>query len=350
MELFTVVELKRIAKENKIPGYSKMKKIDLIKELQLLNVTAPIGCEQKTRAAIIAQAKKLGILIGKKSKSQLCTEIKQCLNKSSEIKCLFDRIRILSWNIDGLDSHDIITRTEGVLNIIVHENPDVVFLQEVTETSFELLKKCEKYSTISSVHPSIKKPFPEGYYFTAMMFNKTTTSLHSGEVIPFIHSVMMRTLLSVKATVNGIVCRIMTTHLESTRFHAKERMRQLIFVLEHIQTISNDETVIFGGDLNISDREISTVKIKDLLNGIVDAWEVTNCNPLTKYTWNTMLNDNLKLITKFRPKCRFDRLLYRTNNKVRAVCFKLVGLERLNNRRFPSDHWGILVDFQKMNT
>lgn len=257
------------------------------------------------------------------------------------------RIRILSWNIDGIDQNNVVTRTRGACKIILQEKPDVVFLQEVVNKSLEVLnEKCDGYQVMLG---NIRgQPRSEGDYFTAMMLRKATTSVQSSDVKPFMSSRMMRTLLSVKAAVKGISCHLMTSHLESTKDHAAERLKQLKTAFKELQTVSENETGIFGGDLNMRDKEFDEVKTNGFADGIADIWEDTGSRPEARYTWNMALNDNLEMNGKFRPKCRFDRMYYRPVDGLKPVYFELVGLERLQNcRRFPSDHWGILAHFDK---
>lgn len=258
-----------------------------------------------------------------------------------------DRIRILSWNIDGLDQNNVITRTKGVCKTILAENPDVVFLQEVISKSLDVLsEKCDRYEII--VGNTRGKPRDVGDYFTAMMLRRDTTSLERSDVQPFTSSVMMRTLLTVEAKVKGIDCLLMTSHLESTASHAEERVRQLKIALKQLKAAAKEKTAIFGGDLNMRDKEFQSLGSQGYADGIVDVWEDTGCRPEAKFTWDTQRNDNLEWNKKFRPKCRFDRLYYRPSDGLKAVYFELVGLERLENcRRFPSDHWGILAHFNK---
>ena len=71
----------------------------------------------------------------------------------------------------------------------------------------------------------------------------------------------------------------------------------------------------------------------------------------TKYTWDMDTNDNLlwAQTQKVKPKLRFDRL-YLKHPKQRAIIepisFELTGKTRLEScRRFPSDHWAILSQF-----
>ena len=48
--------------------------------------------------------------------------------------------RLMSWNIDGLDDHNLKMRTKSVVKIIQSHNPDVVFLQEVVPKTLDYLE------------------------------------------------------------------------------------------------------------------------------------------------------------------------------------------------------------------
>ena len=53
-------------------------------------------------------------------------------------------LKLLSWNIDGLDPEDLKERTEAVLKTILSKQPDVVLLQEVVEYSLEVFQsRCD---------------------------------------------------------------------------------------------------------------------------------------------------------------------------------------------------------------
>lgn len=52
----------------------------------------------------------------------------------------------------------------------------------------------------------------------------------------------------------------MTSHLESTKNHSKERIKQLQIVLNKMQEESESTTVIFGGDTNLRDSEVNRNK------------------------------------------------------------------------------------------
>lgn len=62
-------------------------------------------------------------------------------------------------------------------------------------------------------------------------------------------------LLKVKIG-SASVC-LLNTHLESTKDFGNERVFQLNQVFDRISAIPSSESVIFAGDLNIRDKEVS---------------------------------------------------------------------------------------------
>ena len=86
----------------------------------------------------------------------------------------------------------------------------------------------------------------------------------------------------------------------------------------------------------------------------VDVWEACGRQQDHQYTWDTTVNDNLGLgydsevtLQQSPPRFRFDRVyLNPDDGALKPKCFKLVGKERLPCGQFPSDHWGLWVEFQ----
>ncbi|XP_050401717.1 tyrosyl-DNA phosphodiesterase 2 isoform X2 [Patella vulgata] len=255
------------------------------------------------------------------------------------------RLRVLSWNIDGLDKLNLESRTKAVYEKIKAENPHVVFLQEVVPPSEAMIRaNCSDYRFISGyVHGSFQ-------YYSAILLKKDfLTKFDSSDIIQFPGSIMGRNLLIAKATIKGIKFSFMTAHLESCKEHSKERMEQLRSAFKKVKEFEKDRTVIFGGDLNIRDTEIA--KMNGIPENIFDLWEVTGKRPEAKFTWDMNRNDNNEFGGQFKPKCRFDRLYIKHSipRTVNPVYFELVGLERLKNcQRFASDHWGLLTHYDKV--
>jgi tyrosyl-DNA phosphodiesterase 2 len=68
----------------------------------------------------------------------------------------------------------------------------------------------------------------------------------------------------------------MTSHLESTKGHAKERMSQFKMVLKKMQDAPESATVIFAGDTNLRDQEVS--------NKVQCLWEDYCCGNKFKFS------------------------------------------------------------------
>ncbi|KAK7090724.1 hypothetical protein V1264_010485 [Littorina saxatilis] len=252
------------------------------------------------------------------------------------------RVRVMSWNIDGLDTANLKQRTRAVINTIKAEKVEVALLQEVVADSESVLRESLTDYKIISGGTSSK----EGYY-TAILLHKQHTHLDDFETVPYFSSTMGRNLLVVNSSVKGVPMTLMTSHLESTKSHAGERKRQLGIGLNRMKDASTERTVLFGGDLNLRDKELES--IGGLPEGIVDVWEETGSRKEARYTWDTYRNDNLATDGKWRTRLRFDRLYLRQCSppaKLKPVYFELVGLQRVPDvNRFPSDHWGILAHF-----
>jgi len=187
----------------------------------------------------------------------------------------------------------------------------------------------------------------------------------------------------------------------------RERKRQLdIALAELIKAGPTHDISLLGGDFNLRDREaevclekISTKTVvsslsdgKDLSEEVQlgsevscptkvskfcpvkDAWEI--CRTLIgdiepekkKFTWDCQKNNNKKMPGREQPRTRFDRLYIYTgdsegqiesgevydydagnlkdrSDRISQLRFDLVGTDRLQHRRFPSDHFGILTEF-----
>ncbi|XP_067393675.1 tyrosyl-DNA phosphodiesterase 2 isoform X1 [Emydura macquarii macquarii] len=246
------------------------------------------------------------------------------------------RFSLITWNIDGLDLGNQQDRARGVCSYLALYSPDVVFLQEVIPPYFTYLQKRALNYTII--------PGNIDGYFTAIMLKNSRVKFLRQEIIPFPTTSMMRNLLVVHVNICGNELCLMTSHLESTRNHAKERLNQLRQVLKTMQEASESTTVIFGGDTNLRDHEVT--EVGGLPNNILDIWEFLGKPGHCRYTWDTNCNTNLD--ASYKCKFRFDRIFLRTaaeGGQLIPRSLDLIGLEKLDCGRFPSDHWGLLCDF-----
>ncbi|XP_030830225.1 tyrosyl-DNA phosphodiesterase 2 [Strongylocentrotus purpuratus] len=251
--------------------------------------------------------------------------------------------RLMSWNIDGLDERNTEERTGAACDTIMKLAPDVVFLQEVVPTTHTLLKA--RLSSKYTIHAANSI----GYYTCTLVKNSSESCITTSLVQPFSNTKMGRNLLIVNASYKNMYLSLMNTHLESTGPAAAERLLQFQQALGEMQIQDPDRVVFFGGDTNLRDKEVASMR--GLPQGIVDQWEACGADKKTKFTWDTTTNDNLDWQSgSFKPKLRFDRLFQRpaaghaTNLSISS--FKLIGKERLPGcQRFPSDHYGIVCDF-----
>ncbi|XP_037700502.1 tyrosyl-DNA phosphodiesterase 2 [Choloepus didactylus] len=240
---------------------------------------------------------------------------------------------LITWNIDGLDLNNLQERARGVCSYLTLYSPDVIFLQEVIPPYYSYLKKRARSYEIITGH--------EEGYFTAIMLKKSRVKLKSQEIIPFPSTKMMRNLLCVNVSVSGNELCLMTSHLESTKGHTTERINQLKVVLNKMQEAPESATVIFAGDTNLRDQEVT--KCGGLPNNILDVWEFLGKPEHCQYTWDTQMNSNLGIPGSC--KLRFDRIFFRAaaeGGHVIPRSLDLLGLEKLDCGRFPSDHWGLL--------
>ncbi|XP_070253400.1 tyrosyl-DNA phosphodiesterase 2 [Myotis yumanensis] len=241
---------------------------------------------------------------------------------------------LVTWNVDGLDLNNLWERAQGVCASLALYSPDVIFLQEVIPPYYSLLKKKASSYEIITGH--------DDGYFTAIMLKKSRVKLKSQEIIPFPNTKMMRNLLCVHASVSGNELYLMTSHLESTQGHAEERANQFKMVLKKMQEAPESATVVFAGDTNLRDHEVT--KCGGLPGNISDVWEFLGKPKHCQYTWDTQVNSNLGI--RAICKHRFDRIFFRAaaagGSHIIPQSLDLLGLEKLDCGRFPSDHWGLL--------
>ncbi|CAD5123336.1 DgyrCDS11692 [Dimorphilus gyrociliatus] len=248
------------------------------------------------------------------------------------------RTKIMSWNIDGLDQNNLLRRARGVAKVINQEMPDIVLLQEVVPQSQKILEEtCSDYQFLAGGKSD--------YYIGAMLHMKETQLMNS-QYHPFYSSRQSRGVLIMDLVINNTPCRVMTSHLESTKPLSEERKKQLKRCLDELMNCQS--TSLFAGDLNLRDKEIE--EIGGLPPGVVDMWEVTGKREMAKFTWDCKLNSNLEMEGRFCPRFRFDRMYIKQDRrraKLRPVYFELSGIEKIPPpvNRYCSDHWAILGHF-----
>nr|XP_023700324.1 uncharacterized protein LOC111860661 isoform X1 [Paramormyrops kingsleyae] len=247
-----------------------------------------------------------------------------------------DRLSVLTWNLDGLDSEDLLRRAGGLFSNIKKYRPDVLLLQELVPEYLHCLKK-----------HFVNYTFLQGSdedYFSGIMLRKSRVQLLHSNIVKFRTTSMGRNLLLAYVSFFGRELCVMTSHLESCKTSYQERQVQLTKVWTRMREVPKNVSVIFGGDTNLRDKEVS--RLGGLPEGICDVWEALGEPEDCRYTWDTETNDNKDIPHSVR--LRFDRVFLQAARDGPAVTpesMELIGQERLSCGYFTSDHWGILCAF-----
>ena len=72
----------------------------------------------------------------------------------------------------------------------------------------------------------------------------------------FKYQLFNQTMFSFQCQIKGVAFSLMTSHLESTKDFAEERKEQLRRCFEEIKAQPATHNVLFGGDLNLRDKEV----------------------------------------------------------------------------------------------
>nr|XP_040033275.1 tyrosyl-DNA phosphodiesterase 2-like isoform X2 [Gasterosteus aculeatus aculeatus] len=246
------------------------------------------------------------------------------------------KLSLISWNVDGLDGEEQPERARGLCSYLTSRSPDVVLLQELIQPYTRFMKKrlAERYTFIEGGK--------EGY-FIGMMLKKSRITLLDSETVAYPTSGMMRSLLVAQVLFRGRKFCLMTSHFESCKANAAERMKQLRLVMKRMAKVPDDVTVLFGGDTNLRDAEVAKVGLPGC---VCDVWEQLGEPEDCRYTWDTHANTNND--HRYKSRFRFDRLYLGRAGGDAALepeSMALVGLEKLKCGRYTSDHWGIYCTF-----
>ncbi|XP_037552301.1 tyrosyl-DNA phosphodiesterase 2-like [Nematolebias whitei] len=249
-----------------------------------------------------------------------------------------DMLSMITWNVDGLDDEDQPERARSLCSYLTSYSADVVVLQEMVQPYMRFIHK-----RLSDTYIFIKGG--EEGYFTMMLLKKSRLTLLNSEIVIFPNTHQMRNLLVAQVLFRDQKLLLMTSHFESCKASATERMWQLRMVMKRMSEAPDDETVLFGGDTNLRDYEVTTVGIP---SSVCDLWEQLGEPEKCRYTWDTKANTN-KGIT-FKCRFRFDRVYLRRAAKegvprLHPHSMALIGLEKLECDYFTSDHWGIYCKF-----
>ncbi|XP_051283888.1 tyrosyl-DNA phosphodiesterase 2-like isoform X1 [Dicentrarchus labrax] len=275
-----------------------------------------------------------------KSSSSTADRRAVCSDATAETKDKEEnsKLSLICWNVDGLDGEKQPERARGLCSYLISHSPDVVFLQELIQPYIRFMKKRleANYTFIEGGN--------EGYFIGMMLKKSRITLLHS-ELVTYPSSRMMRNLIVAQVLFKGQKLCLMTSHLESCKANAGERMRQLRLVMKRMTEAPDDVTVLFGGDTNLRDSEVVKVGLPSC---VCDVWEQLGEPEHCRYTWDAHVNTNRDF--QFKCRLRFDRLYLRRAAKdgvpqVEPDSMATIGLEKLQCGCYISDHWGVSCAF-----
>ncbi|KPP59592.1 hypothetical protein Z043_122472 [Scleropages formosus] len=258
-----------------------------------------------------------------------------------------DRLSVLTWNLDGVDTEDIRMHVHGLTSNIKNclstlrnqcVNTDSLSFVNI----MDFMSKTDKHTRLSVELCCISGS--EVAYFTGIMLRKSRVQLLQSNIVKYPTTEMGRNLLMANVNFFGRELCVMTSHLESCRANSQERLNQLRRMWKRMKEAPDNVTVIFGGDTNLRDWEVQ--KLGGLPQGISDVWEDLGSPEDCRYTWDTTTNDNREI--PHRVQLRFDRFFLRAARdgaQMVPESMSLIGPERLRCGRFISDHWGILCSF-----
>ena len=238
-------------------------------------------------------------------------------------------MKLVTWNLNGLDDRELDLRTESALFQMLlgapieqavlpgfkPNSPDIVVLQEVVERSFHAHVKPHLKAAGFEVYP--KAPTERSYFEVIAVKSK----ILEASFTKFPWTDQGRGISHVK--IDGL--SILTAHMESMKPGSKQRIDQGQFTIDHMQEIG---PCIFAGDTNLRKEEWKAIN-----QGYVnDAWEYVGSVKKQQTTWK-----------EGNYRARYDRVWV---HDVPVKSFEVFGKEYIKaiNAR-PSDHYGVRVSF-----
>ena len=242
-------------------------------------------------------------------------------------------MKMLTWNINGLDPGDLDERTEAAVFTSITgttldavakgakpwSSPDVICYQEVTAHTLQAHVVPHLRAGGYSLIPASA---PERQTFEVIAVRAPYRMLSHAEV-PLEQSVFGRVLHLADLVGPLGAVRVATAHFDSGADAGRTRQAQLRQVVSAM-----GERGVFGGDANL--RKNEWLDLKGSVD-TVDAWEALGEPSATRYTWfmDTM-------------RARFDRVWV-------GPAFRATNIVPVGNRAIsslgvrPSDHLGLLV-------
>jgi len=233
-------------------------------------------------------------------------------------------MRLLTWNV-SMDPTSIEERMEAICEEVAELAPDVVALQEVTETSLELVERGAWFAQAEGVAISD----PTSAYHTLLY---ARDGFARRERVAFPGSRMGRDLVVGELLAAPLV--VATSHLESLPSSAPERQAQLASALERL---APHPDVCLLGDLNLIpgiDPE------PELPEGWQDAWLALGHEEEQGFTYDAERNPTAK-----RHRSRLDRVFCGLSS-FELESIEMVGTVEIAPGLACSDHFGLVAELR----
>ncbi|KAJ3674804.1 hypothetical protein LUZ60_005420 [Juncus effusus] len=284
-----------------------------------------------------------------------------------------NKITLMSYNVWFREDLELVKRMQAIGDLILLHKPDLICFQEVTPNIYTLFQNSswwKDYQCSVSRQLALERP-----YFCMLM---SKLQVKSFKTTPFPNSIMGRELITAQIiSPNSKTLILATTHLESpcpappswNQMYSKERIEQaklsLNLLERETETPSNNNNIIFAGDMNWDDKSDGPFPLNNKNNGNngndewFDVWAKRRNNE-EGFSYDTKMNEMLSGNRSLRK--RLDRVLCRSAD-FDAVEIEMIGKERIEGLSYfkekkvrgevkrielpvlPSDHFGLLVKF-----
>lgn len=247
-----------------------------------------------------------------------------------------NNLKIISYNI-WFENINRIERLYSLFSVIDNEKPDIICLQEVMNSQYEIIKKELSYQFM----------YPEKIEsdYGCVILSKYPIEK---SLIINLPSRMKRNLVLAKINFNGTIFVIANVHFES-EFNNNNKLKKKQF--KYVGTILNKiyydhSNVILCSDTNVTECD-ENLFLNNFEN-FFDAWQTNGSKYSEKFTYDYHTNTNLQL-RGIQLRCRIDRILYIVDKNIVCNNFKLLTANELliTNELLiqPSDHHGISANF-----
>ena len=239
-------------------------------------------------------------------------------------------MKVISWNLNGLEDEGLDMRTEAAMFEMLlgapleqamvkgfkPNMPDAIMLQEVVPRTFHA--HIVPHLKRAGFHIFPEKPSERSYFEVIA----TRQSILESAYTAFEYSDQGRGLSTLK--IEGLT--LMTAHMESQKAGSTMRIEQAKTIIKHMQHCKMP--CLFAGDTNLRKKEWQAVET----NGIEDAWSASGSPKQHKTTWEN------------KPyKARYDRAWLKD---IKIKQFETFGRETVKGLKMhPSDHRGIRIVF-----